>query len=495
MRKAKSLTGLKIITQNNGQDLGTVRDLIFSETTQRLVAFLLTDRELFGVIDATCVRFESVREIGPDAIMIPSVDDVVKVHADPVIAEGYDAQFTLDGKQVTTDGGEKLGRVSDLYLDESGFITGYEISGGLFSDAFNGKRYLDAPARVTMGQDVIVVPQSVTLGFQQDKQNNPGGISGVIAGATASVAGTFDSAKTAVSESYNNIAEATVDKQRAYVIGKIAGHDVTAPNTESVAQAPELIVSAGGLITAEIADHAIATNSLGSLVSSATAGSVSQTVEQGQNSFNQGTAEGQSKLQSALGTAQSKAEQAALGKPSAREIIAPDGSIIVAPGMIVTPEILSRADSYGKKNEVIAAAGLGAVSEGAQKTYVDAKVAASSVWSSLKDKAAELTGVAQEKKAEHDASSQEKRIKNAIGRPVTRVILTPDDTVILNTGDIITNKAISIAQESNAIDILLDSVYEGTPDLTPDTFRVSQNGDAALESQPSAEQVEKVQST
>jgi uncharacterized protein YrrD len=487
MRKAKSLIGLKIITQNNGQDLGAIRDLIFSETTQRLVAFLLTDRELFGVIDATCVRFESVREIGPNAVMIPSVDDVVKVHADPVIAEGYDAQFTLDGKQVTTDGGEKLGRVSDLYIDENGYITGYEISGGLFSDAFNGKRFLTAPIRVTMGQDVIIVPQSVTEGLEQEKQTNPGGLSGVLAGATASVASTLDSAKSALSESYGNIAEATVDKQRAYVIGKTAGHDVTAPNSESAAQAPELIVSSGGLITDEIADRAIATNSLGALVSSATAGSVSQTVEKGQASFSQSTADGQNKLQGAFGTAQSKAEQAALGKPSAREIIAPDGSILIAPGMIVTPEILSLADSYGKKNEVIAAAGLGAVSEGAQKTYADAKVAATSVWGSLKEKAAEFSGAAQEKKAEHDANSQEKRIKNAIGRPVTRVILAPDDTVILNAGEIITNKAVAIAQQSDAIDILLDSVYEGTPDLEPDTFRVSGHGDAALDSQPSVD--------
>jgi len=490
MRKAKSLTGLKIITQNNGQDLGTIRDLIFSETTQRLVALLLTDRELFGVIDATCIRFESVREIGPNAVMIPSIEDVVKVHSDPVIAEGYDAQFSLDGKQVTTDGGEKLGRVSDLYLDDSGYITGYEISGGLFADAFNGKRYLAAPSRITMGQDVIIVPQDVTIELQREKQNNSGGISGVLAGATASVAGTFDSAKAAVSEQYGNIAEASVDKQREYVIGKIAGHDVTAPNSESSAQAPELIISSGGLITAEIADHAIATNSLGALVTAATVGST----ESGQSAVSQTLTEGQNKLQGALGTAQAKAEEAAIGKPSAREIIAPDGSVLVAPGMIVTPEILTLADKHGRKNEVIAAAGLGAASETAQKTYADAKEAAGSVWSTLKEKAAELTGAAQEKKAEHDASAQEKRIKNAIGRPVTRVILTPDDTVILNTGDIITNKAIAIAQESNAIDILLDSVYEGTPDLTPDSFRVSQNGDAALESQPDAEQVEKVQS-
>src|SRR6476660_2665546 len=98
MRKAKSLLGLSIITHNVGKNLGNVRDLIFSDNSQKLLALLLSDRELFGMIDATCIPWNQVREIGSDALMVESDESIQKVHADAIIAESYDARHTIDGK-------------------------------------------------------------------------------------------------------------------------------------------------------------------------------------------------------------------------------------------------------------------------------------------------------------------------------------------------------------------------------------------------------------
>src|SRR6476661_3252735 len=102
MRKAKSLLGLNIITQLEGKNLGTVRDLIFDENSHKLIALLLSDRELFGMIDATVIPWTQVREIGHNAIMVPSEEVILKAHADPIIAESYDQKRKLDGKKVTT---------------------------------------------------------------------------------------------------------------------------------------------------------------------------------------------------------------------------------------------------------------------------------------------------------------------------------------------------------------------------------------------------------
>jgi hypothetical protein len=44
-------------------------------------------------------------------------------------------------------------------------------------------------------------------------------------------------------------------------------------------------------------------------------------------------------------------------------------------------------------------------------------------------------------------------------RPVTRVILDPEDKVILNVGELITHRAIRQATESGVLNILLSSVY------------------------------------
>lgn len=525
MRKAKSLLGLNIVSQHEGKQLGTVRDLIFDETSRKLLALLLSDRELFGMIDATIIPWTQVREIGPHAIMVPNEDVVLKAHTDPVIAEAFDQKNQLDGKKVTTQGGEDLGTISDLYLNDGGYVDGFEVSGGLFSDAFSGKRYMAVPSEITVGEDVILVPQSVADELQRQKDQEPGGLKAAAGTVSGKATGLYDSAKTTVSETYDNIAGASVDKQREFVIGKTASRDVVLPSPTGTAAVPEtpsvsaatnapaltdptqslstetpavtiapmqrptyagatdvsstgevvngeVLVRQGEVITAEHADRAIAAGVLAQLVAAAAGSSAGGALAQGQNTAGEYGAQAQNNL-----------EQAALGKPSAREVTAPDGSVLVAPGMIVTQSILDRADTYGKKNEVIAAAGLGAASEKAQDAYGTAKDAAGSLWDTLKGKAAELTGTAQDKKAEYDEKAEQSKINNALGRPVTRVILAQDDSIILNTGDLITHTAINKAREADALSILLDSVYTADPEITPEMLRAQGKGEAALAAQ------------
>ncbi|BCM91669.1 hypothetical protein IAD21_03544 [Abditibacteriota bacterium] len=537
MRKAKSLLGLSVITHNDGKNLGTVRDLIFSDNSQKLLALLLSDRELFGMIDATCVPWNQVREIGSDALMVESDASQQKVHADALIAESYDARQTIDGKQITTDQGEKVGYVSDMYLDDSGYVTAFEVSGGLFADALGGKRYLAMPSTLRVGQDVIIVPHDAVHQLELQSQTDPGGLKGVVASATDKVTGAYDTVKDKAAETYENVASASVDKQREFVIGKTAGHDVIIPaasatmatpeavTTDMVETSPlvqldvpvpgeveiqkvtpasatdisssgeivegEVLVRQGETITAEHADRAIAAGILGQLVTAVAKDSASSAWGSASTTATSALGNVQSNTSEYGEQAGGTLENAALGKPSAREVVAPDGSVLVAPGQTITQPILDRADLYGKKGEVIAAAGMGATSVAAQDAYTQAKDAAGNAWQTVKETVAGLTGSAQDKKAEYDAGAQEKKIKNAVGRPVTRVILAKDDSVILNTGDIITNKAVEAAREADVLDILLDSVYDQTPDITPEMLRVHGKGDAALETQiePTDEQV------
>jgi len=588
MRKAKSLLGLSVITRTDGKNLGTTRDLIFSENSQRLIAILLSDRELFGMIDAKCIPWQQVREVGVDAIMVDGDESLQNVHTDAIIAEAYDAKHSIDGKQLTTDQGENLGHVSDLYLDDSGQVAAFEVSGGLFANALGGKRYLERPSQMRVGDDVIIVPHSAVDQLELQAQTDPGGLKGVYA-----------SASDKVSDVYGNIASASVDKQRDFVIGKTAGRDVIIPadkatmatpaalttgavesgqttlpsssstlssssslseqgllevdregadtivrpvdygtvetsgtanlpgtpvssntlgqlnarigegapsatwGTSSATSPPpipaaqtltelqretpatatdisstgdvvdgEVLVRKGEVITAQHADRAIQAGVLGQLVASAAMTSASGAL---------GTAQGKAGEYS--DQAQGSLESAAIGKPAGREVDAPDGSVLVAPGQIITQAILDRANQHGKKGEVIASAGMGAASTTAQDTLGQVKETATSVFATIKEKVAELTGTAQEKKAEYDQASQEKKIKDAVGRPVTRVILAKDDTVILNTGDIITNKAVEDARRQDVLDILLDSVYDQTPDITPEMLRVQGHGKDALPTQ------------
>jgi len=77
--------------------------------------------------------------------------------------------------------------------------------------------------------------------------------------------------------------------------------------------------------------------------------------------------------------------------------------------------------------------------------------------------------------------SEQDRIKQVLGRPVTRVILDAQDRVILNLGEIITNQAIGQARQAGVLDILFDSAYDGDPHFTTEQMRAPKAGSAALE--------------
>ena len=167
----------------------------------------------------------------------------MKVHSEARIAEAYDNGLTLTSKQLTTDKGETLGKISDLYLDDDGKVVGYEVSGGLFSDAYNGKRYLDAPDNIVVGKDVILMPHKIVDDLNRQAQEQPGGIKGAFSSAGETLSDTYDSAKETVGDTYENIANASVDKQREYVIGKTAGTDVTVPADKATMAAPATIAT------------------------------------------------------------------------------------------------------------------------------------------------------------------------------------------------------------------------------------------------------------
>ncbi|MBN4003932.1 hypothetical protein [Nostoc sp. LPT] len=75
---------------------------------------------------------------------------------------------------------------------------------------------------------------------------------------------------------------------------------------------------------------------------------------------------------------------------------------------------------------------------------------------------------------------RKQRIEVALGRPVTRVILDPEDNVILNVGELITHCAVRQAEESGVLNILLSSVYIKEPEISGQELRAQEHGMAAL---------------
>ena len=111
--KASKLTGIPVISVADGIKAGQVADLRIMATSPQVQALTLKSAR-----EQTVLPFEAIRTIGPDAIMIDSLD---VVRADDELASGDVMRHfrSLVGRETAGDDGSYLGDVKDLEVDPS----------------------------------------------------------------------------------------------------------------------------------------------------------------------------------------------------------------------------------------------------------------------------------------------------------------------------------------------------------------------------------------
>ncbi|MEH2318141.1 PRC-barrel domain-containing protein [Nostoc sp.] len=533
MRKGSDVIDKVVVTYDNGKKIERIIDLIFDQKHNQLLGFLVEEKGLFR--GAKVIPLEEVQAIGLDAIVVNSKKSVVKVHRVPAIKEILHQNIVLKGTRILTTEGLDLGALVDLFFDEhSGLVEGYEVSGGVFADAYSGRSFVPAPETLTIGYDVTFVPPETA----QMMQEQVGGIRGAVqatedrlqesaqtanrrlqkasqsAGeqlqsSVENVNRRLQSASDNAGEQLQAATDATTSKlqdlnrdasasltnnlvepaeQKIYVIGKHVERDVLTPDGS-------VLLLQGQEVTLVDAEAAARMSILDELYR-ATGGSLTANIsrnlkaatESTSNQIQSATQKGAANLRHSVdGLAEYVAIQQARGRRVLQTVRANDGLIIAASGQIVTESVLERAQIYGKEVELLNAAGLAlasAVSSTASDTWLETKVQLrdqasvaqknlNTFWQALKDQAEKLQG-------RSTRAMKKQRIEQALGRPVTRVILDPEDNVILNVGELITHRAVRQAEESGVLNILVSSVYIKEPEISDQELRAQEHGMASL---------------
>jgi uncharacterized protein YrrD len=194
------------------------------------------------------------------------------------------------------------------------------------------------------------------------------------------------------------------------------------------------------------------------------------------------------KVGQAAGDARTKLEQdpetALVGRRSGMDVMDENGSVVVANGQRITADHVARAKESGNLEVLTQAASLGQREETGEQ--VGAAVqglgdSASSLWDRFTAKLGEVTDAQGKKVDEQQTKQKLSQISDAIGRPVTKVILDRNDDVILDLGDIITHQAVQQAYDAGMLDTLLDSVYKGDVTFTRDEMMARQEGAATVQ--------------
>ncbi len=175
---------------------------------------------------------------------------------------------------------------------------------------------------------------------------------------------------------------------------------------------------------------------------------------------------------------------AVVGRTAQRTVTDDTGTIIVNQGDVVTEEQFDAARQAGKLPQLLAAVAPGpaitdrhldTMGEQIGQSLADIRTEARTLWDQITGRYTQAVDAADERMVQ-------RRIKFALGRPVTRVILDENDNVILNTGDIITHRAVEAARAAGVLDILLESVYTEKPKLGLSDLKAPTGGTASLTS-------------
>lgn len=451
MRKAKDMLGKPVVRFDTGERRWRVRDVLISDDGGRFLGLLV--REGAWLTPPVLIPMDRIQALGPDAVVVPSKDAFTTGQRIPELKSVLRSRHALVGTRLLTTDGKALGTIADLYFDEkTGAVQGYEVSGGLWADTYTGRSFVPAVRALKLGRDVAFVSPEVV----EEIRAQIGGIKGAMQSAASRAQETASDAGTRLQES------AAVARERFQEGAAVARERIRETAQDAGARLRESARSAQ-----ERAD--------------ASAEAAQQRLRETSLAARRRWEETQ------LSMAERMAQEAA-GRHALRTLYADDGTVIVAEGQLVTPAAVERARTEGKAPELLEATGLTPREYIAGRTDTtlsatgsrfrtgagEARSAAENLWGQAQREFQEM----RERAARW---RRETRIKAAVGRPVNRVILDHDDSVILNTGELITFEAVERARSAGVLDILLDSVHLKEPEIPVEQVRAPEPGEASLQ--------------
>jgi len=146
---------------------------------------------------------------------------------------------------------------------------------------------------------------------------------------------------------------------------------------------------------------------------------------------------------------------------------------------------VERVRAEGELDGLYRAAGVtppGTESDPTGEALSKAAETASDLWGRFTTKVSEMTDAAGQRIDTQQTKARLDAINDAIGRPVTKVFLDRDDSVILDLGDLVTHQAVQRADEAGLLDSLLACVYRaGDVTFTRDEMRAEIAGDSTVD--------------
>jgi uncharacterized protein YrrD len=157
--KTSEIIGLPVVTVKGGEDAAEIRDVVYSSEAGALLGFTLNKRGFLRGRMREVLPADAVTAIGADAVMIED-DECLSSKGDaPDAVASPPKNRNVLGDAVITEGGVRLGTVSDLVLAVGGRgeIIGYELK----RDDSKEQWFIPRPQQIAVSGDALLVPDSL----------------------------------------------------------------------------------------------------------------------------------------------------------------------------------------------------------------------------------------------------------------------------------------------------------------------------------------------
>lgn len=167
MRQDSDVLGKTILPTTPVKHWSQCATWIFDHETNQVLGFLVAEAGWFK--SARILPLSSIKAIGPSGIITADKSAVVPARTMTRVKVLLKENNVLRGTKIMTTDGRNLGTMVDVFFDEmTGVVEGYEVSGGLFADAYSGRSFVPALQTLTIGEDVaFVVPETADLMEEQ----------------------------------------------------------------------------------------------------------------------------------------------------------------------------------------------------------------------------------------------------------------------------------------------------------------------------------------
>lgn len=149
IRDIDVLIGRPVLSIETANKLGQVDDLIVDPVTGRLAGLSISTLDGTGVL----VDLKDIGHIGPDAVMVAGESSLLPP-ASSSVSHLPLAKNQLLGAKVITEGGELLGEIRNVFLDEKELsLLVYEVYSSIFDKLLGNNVYFPASAGCAFSAD------------------------------------------------------------------------------------------------------------------------------------------------------------------------------------------------------------------------------------------------------------------------------------------------------------------------------------------------------